>query len=121
MKRYIRGIVFLFAIGFLFYPFEGQALFTIQKEVSGSITVPENNYCINHGFTKLSDCMLVMENYSTSTSDAMSYIESKGSGTFSNTAPTVNYQEATTEMSNANGVITTTAHFTLGKSYTFDE
>ena len=121
VKRCIKIIVILFSIGFFLLPKDSYALYKIEKEVSGSITVPENNYCINHGFTKLSDCMLVMENYSESTENAKNYIESKGSGTFSSTAPSVTYHETTTEMSNSNGVISTTGHFTLGSSYTFNE
>ena len=119
-KRKIKLIMLLFILEFFFLPKDSYALYKIEKEVSGSITVPENNYCINHGFTKLSDCMLVMENYSESTEDAKSYIESKGTPDFATTAPQVIYREITTEMSNPNGVISTSQHFTLGESYTFN-
>ena len=119
--RYVQLIIILFSVGFFLLPKDSYALYKIEKEVSGSITVPENNYCINHGFNKLSDCMLVMENYATSTEDAKSYIESKGIPDFSKIAPQITYRETTTEMSNPNGVISTTAHFTLGSSYTFNE
>ena len=121
VRRCIKIIVILFSIGLFFFPEDSYALYKIEKEVNGTVTVPENNYCINHGFNKLSDCMLVMENYSESTEDAKSYIASKGTPNFANTAPQVTYRETTKEVSNSNGVISTTAHFTLGSSYTFNE
>ena len=96
------------------------AMFATSKDVSGSITVPENNYCINHGFTQLSQCMLVMENYSTNVSSAKSYISSKGTPVTSKMAPTITYKEVKTDLTNANGVISTNYHFTLGKGYTFN-
>ena len=98
------------------------SFFGSNNSYTGSITVPEDNYCIKNGITKLSDCMLVIENYATSPEEAKSYIKSKGSATTSQTAPTTTFQETTTEVSDTtNGVISTTAHFTLGKGYTFDK
>lgn len=95
--------------------------FGASNTYTGSITVPEDNYCINNGITNLSDCLLVMENYAASPEEAKTYIESKGEATTNQTAPTITFQETTTEVSNTtNGVISTTAHFTLGKSYTFN-
>lgn len=99
---------------------DSYSLFSTSEEATGEITVPENNYCINHGFDTLSECMLVMENYSSSVSAAKTYIESKGSGTFSQMAPTITYKELTSDVTNSSGVISTTSHFTLGKSYTFN-
>ena len=88
---------------------------------TGIITIPENNYCINNGITKLSDCILVMENYAETPEVAKTYIKSKGEATTNQTAPTIAFQEMSTEVSNTtNGVISTTAHFTLGKGYTFN-
>ncbi len=99
---------------------DSYALFSLSKEVDGKITVPENNYCLNHGFDRLSDCILIMENYSTTMEDAKSYITSKGEGKFDQIAPTITYRETTSEMNNNNGIITTTNHFTLGTGYTFN-
>lgn len=97
------------------------AYFTTENSVPVSIVVPEDNYCIKNGITKLSDCMLVMENYASTPDDAKSYIESKGNATTNQTAPTITFQETSSEVSNTtNGVISTSAHFTLGKSYTFN-
>ena len=81
----------------------------------------ENRYCYENGFTNLADCMLVMEKESSSVEEAKEMIASKGTPDFSKIAPEVSYQEVTTNMNNENGVITTSAHFTLGKGYTFDE
>ena len=100
--------------------------FGASNTYTGSITVPEDipedNYCINNGITNLSDCLLVMENYSTTPDEAKTYIESKGEATTSQTAPLFTYQETKAEVSDTtNGIISTTTHFTLGKGYTFDE
>lgn len=121
VKIYI-GLIVLFILSVTLYCFSNSyALFQTSKETTGTITVPENNYCINHGFNKLGECALVMENYSESVEDAKSYISTKGTGDFSKMAPTITYKETTTEVNNtSSGVISTTAHFTLGKGYTFN-
>lgn len=72
--------------------------------LSGSITVPENNYCINNGFNKLSDCMLVMEKYSQTVDDAKSYILSKGTPDFSKIEPSTTYVDNVVDVINENGV-----------------
>lgn len=122
-KKIILCICFIFialvSISLSFIP-DSFAFFSTVSEVEGSITVPENNYCINHGFNKLSECMLVMENYAETVAGAKSYIQSKGSGIFTQMAPTITYKEITTDVSNTNGVISTNSHFTLGKGYTFN-
>ena len=95
--------------------------FGANNTYTGSITIPEDNYCIKNGITNLNDCLLVMENYAETPEVAKTYIESKGEVNTSQIAPTITFQETTTEVSNTtNGVISTTAHFTLGKGYTFD-
>lgn len=109
----------LLLVGLTFLPLT-HALFKNSKEVTANVAVPDNDYCINNGFTKLSDCMLVTENYAKSVSAAKSYIATKGTGDFSKMAPTITYKEKTTAVTDANGVLTTTAHFTLAKSYTFN-
>ena len=70
-KKIIFIITFILVISSTGYVY---SRFQIKDTKSSSITVPENNYCINNGFTKLSDCMLVMENFSDSVSSAKSYI-----------------------------------------------
>lgn len=121
-KKYFLLLLCILGLGFSMscvIP-SSYALFKTSQEVEGSIVVQENNYCINQGFNKLSECMLVMENYSTSVQGAKEYINSKGSGSFSKMAPTITYKETTTNVSNENGVLSTTAHYTLGKGYTFN-
>ena len=48
----------------------------------------EDDYCIRNGFTKLSDCMLVMNNHETSIEQAKQNIVAKGIPDFSKTAIT---------------------------------
>lgn len=96
--------------------------FGASNTYTGSITVPEDNYCINNGITNLNDCLLVMENYSTTPEEAKTYIESKGEANTSQTAPALIYRETTSEVSDTeNGILSTTAHYTLGKKYTFNQ
>ena len=119
-KLIFFGLVLIF-LGVLLSFNISTAYFTTENSFPVSIVVPEDNYCIKNGITKLSDCMLVMENYASSPEEAKTYIESKGNATTNQTAPTITFQETTTEVSNTtNGVISTPAHFTLGKSYTFN-
>ena len=119
-KLIFFGLVLIF-LGVLLSFNISTAYFTTENSFPVSIVVPEDNYCIKNGITKLSDCMLVMENYASSPEEAKTYIESKGNATTNQTSPTITFQETTTEVSNTtNGVISTTAYFTLGKSYTFN-
>ena len=63
----------------------------MNKYYFGKIKVVINqkdDYCINNGFTKLSDCMLVMNNHETSVESAKTNINSKGTPDFSKTATT---------------------------------
>lgn len=120
-KNIIIYIIFLLMLGASIYFFRGSyALFAVRQELEGSIVVPENNYCINNGFDTLSECILVMENYSPSVESAKTYIASKGTPNFSQTAPSLTYREEKTTVNNSSGVISTTAHFTLGSGYTFN-
>ena len=47
-----------------------------------------DTYCLDNGFTKLSDCMLVMNNHEQTTDIAKTNIKSKGTPDFSKTATT---------------------------------
>ena len=51
------------------------------------IAEAENRYCYENGFNTLSDCMLVIENGSSSVEEAKSLIASKGTPDFSKIAP----------------------------------
>lgn len=82
-------IICLLAIGTTY------ARFTLKKEISGTITVPEDNYCINNGFTKLSDCMLIMDNASDSVETARTTIKNKTYDT-NKTEPVIIYRKVET-------------------------
>ena len=74
-----------------------------------------------NGYTKLSDCILIMENYSSNTNEAKQYIVNKGQANTSSNAPTINYIETKTESTNeTNGILYSAAHLTLSKTYTFN-
>ena len=68
----------------------------IVQEYNKQIDVIGNNYCLNNGFTKLSDCILVTENLAKNVNSAKTYINSKGSPNVSQTAPTYEYVEQVT-------------------------
>lgn len=101
-------------------PTNVSAKYIYNGSLSGSITVPENNYCINNGFNKLSDCMLVMEKYSQTVDDAKNYIVSKGTPDFSKIEPSTTYVDNVVDFSNENGVITSTNWMYYADSYSFD-
>lgn len=101
-------------------PTSVSAKYIYNGSLSGSITVPENNYCINNGFNKLSDCMLVMEKYSQTVDDAKSYIVSKGTPDFSKIAPSTTYVDNVVDASNENGVVTSTNWMYYADSYSFN-
>ena len=76
---------------------------TLVQEYNKKINVVGNNYCLNNGFTKLTDCILVSENLSRSTNEAKTYINSKGAPNVNVTAPTYTYVEEQTENSEYTG------------------
>lgn len=95
--------------------------FSLNKNITGSIKVYSYDYCKENGFTKLSDCILIMENYSSNTNEAKQYIVNKGQANTSSNAPTINYIETKTESTNeTNGILYSAAHLTLSKTYTFN-
>ena len=119
MKRKTKTvliIVFIFALTISIT----YGRFAINKNISGSIKVYGYNYCKDNGYTKLSECMLIVENYSNSVEEAKNYISSKGNISYKKTAPLVTYIEQKEDSYDKNGLITTTAHFTFGKGYKFD-
>lgn len=118
----IKSYFFILILSLIFlYCFTPNSLakFNAVKELDGSIVVPENNYCLNNGFDSLSDCMLVMENYSDSVSNAKNYINSKGTPNFSKTAPIVKYKQSVRE--NISDPITLDTTYKFGKYYSFNE
>ena len=98
------------------------SLFKVEKNVSGTISVPERNFCLSHGFNKLSDCMLVMENYSTSVSAAKTFISNKGKATYTEIAPNNVYVRKTEEKvaNEGNYLVRTASHYTLATDVQFN-
>jgi len=83
----------------------------------------EGNYCLDHGITNLSNCMLQAETKKESIDDAMTTIQAKGTPDFSKIAPEVLYIETTSEVSStqANGIIYGDNYIVLAPSYSFDK
>ena len=96
-----------------FEDFNGQGVTATFKEF-------DKDYCTNEGITKLSDCLLMTEKYSNTVNDAKEYISSKKAD-FNKTAPVSTYTEKKeSNLTNNNGVFTTTNKIYVGDSYTFD-
>ena len=92
---------------------------TVQSFIK-RIEVKGNNYCLNNGFTKLADCMLVSDSLSESVDVAKMNIANKGEPNLNDTAPTYTYIEQLTEdVSNPYSI--TGYKYYFAKSYSFDE
>ena len=59
----------------------------VYGQTSDTIAQAEDTYCKDNGFTKLSDCMLVMNNHEATTDAAKTNIKAKGTPDFSKIAP----------------------------------
>ena len=59
----------------------------VYGQTSDTVAQAEDTYCKDNGFTKLSDCMLVMNNHEASTDIAKTAIKAKGTPDFSKIAP----------------------------------
>ena len=60
----------------------------VYGQTSDTVAKVEDTYCKDNGFTKLSDCMLVMNNHEASADAAKTAIKAKGTPDFSKTATT---------------------------------
>ena len=94
--------------------------YLLTKTVNGQVHVPQVDYCVRKGITSLSECMLVMENYSSDANSAKLYISSK-TFTTSKMAPTINYQLIKKTVENSAGIIKTKDLFSFSQDYIFDE
>ena len=90
----------------------------VEQQVK-SLTVYGNNFCLNNGFNKLSDCLLVSEKMSNSVSDAKTFITNKGTPDFSKTAPIMKYAQKVEE--DVTTPYSTTRQFYVSKGFIFDE
>ena len=71
-------------------------------EVVKRVEIKGNNYCLNNGFNKLGDCILVSEHQTDNTETAIAQIEDKGRPNLNDTAPSYTYlEETTSSVSNA--------------------
>ena len=59
----------------------------VYGQTSDTVAQAEDTYCKDNGFTKLSDCMLVMNNHESSTDVAGAAIVAKGTPNFAKIAP----------------------------------
>ena len=90
-------------------------------EVVKRIDVKGNNYCLNNGFDKLGDCILVSEHQTDNTETAKTQIEDKGYPNLNDTAPSYTYVEQITEnVSNAYTVLGGYKYY-FANSYEFDQ
>ena len=84
------------------------------------VEVKGNNYCLNNGFNKLVDCMLVSDGLSESVDVAKTNIANKGTPNLNDTAPTYTYVEELKEnVENPYSVAGNKFYFS--KTYEFDE
>ena len=89
-------------------------------EVVKRVEIKGNNYCLNNGFNKLGDCILVSEHQTDNTETAITQIVDKGSPNLNDTAPSYTYVEQTTQnVSNAYTVPTGYKYY-FAPSYEFD-
>ena len=84
------------------------------------VEVKGNNYCLNNGFNKLVDCMLVSDSLSESVDVAKTNISNKGEPNLNDTAPSYTYVEELTE-NVENSYSITGYKFYFSKTYEFDE
>ena len=59
----------------------------VYGQTSDTVAQAEDTYCKDNGFTKLSDCMLVLNNHEATTDIAKANIKAKGTPDFSKIAP----------------------------------
>ena len=89
-------------------------------EIIKRVEVVGENYCLNNGFNKLGDCILVSDNLSESVEVAKTQIANKGYPNLNDTAPSYTYvEEITQNVSNAYTVSSGYKYY-FGTSYEFD-
>ena len=83
------------------------------------VEIKGNNFCLNNGFTKLSDCLLTSEAFSSSVDEAKTLISNKGSVNLNDTAPSYTYVEDIT--TNVSDVYSISGYkFYFADSYEFN-
>ena len=89
-------------------------------QIIKNMNVMGNNYCLNNGFNKLGDCILVSEHQTDNTETAITQIVDKGYPNLNDTAPSYTYVEQLTQnVSNAYTVSSGYKYY-FGTGYEFD-
>ena len=93
---------------------------TETYQIIKNMNVMGNNYCLNNGFNKLGDCILVSEHQTDNTETAIAQIEDKGSPNLNDTAPSYTYVEQTIQ--NVENAFTASSGYKyyFAPSYEFD-
>ena len=92
-----------------------EEVYTLVQKVK----INGNNFCLNNGFTKLSDCLLTSEAFSSSVDEAKTLISNKGSVNLNDTAPSYTYVEDIT--TNVSDVYSISGYkFYFADSYEFN-
>ena len=92
-----------------------EEVYTLVQKVK----INGNNFCLNNGFTKLSDCLLTSEAFSSSVDEAKTLISNKGSVNLNDTAPSYAYVEDIT--TNVSDVYSISGYkFYFADSYEFN-
>ena len=89
-----------------------------EYEQVQTVTLVGGQYCKTNGFTKLSDCILVSENFASDVETAKTYIENKGKPDLNKTSPEYTYLQDFTENQTFTG--TSGYKWYFGDKYYFD-
>ncbi len=89
-------------------------------EVVKRVEVKGNNYCLNNGFNKLGDCILVSEHQTDNTETAITQIVDKGYPNLDDTAPSYTYVEELTQNVENAYTVTSGYKYYFGNSYEFN-
>ena len=84
------------------------------------VDIKGNNFCLNNGFTKLSDCLLTSEAFSSSVDEAKILISNKGSVDLNDTAPRFTYIENYFENSSTLPYQAKAYKYSISNDYTFN-
>ena len=89
-------------------------------EVVKRVEIKGNNYCLNNGFNKLGDCILVSEHQTDNVETAKTQIVDKGYPNLDDTAPSYTYVEQVTQNVENAYTVTSGYKYYFANSYEFD-
>ena len=93
---------------------------TETYQIIKNMNVMGNNYCLNNGFNKLGDCILVSEHQTDNVETAKTQIADKGYPNLDDTAPSYTYVEEVTKNVNNAFTLPNNYDYDFATSYTFD-